>query len=537
MRSLERHIERSITDIIGEVVALSSDAACIFSVVQQSVSRAVTANFENISMKGELEQFVDSRARAVFIETRFRSLFDLIAAYPDSEPAFHELSSVLQSDNLQCSLCDLSKWSLESCRAKLLSPAIPTETIIGQFVHGAAMFRLIDPTGLLLDRTSNITKEYLYEKRAEAEIHASVFKLLCALLDVQEPKRIIRFDVKHEEYLDFYEVSSEHDHWLPDPPAAGKTPIRASSKSFDPFSVLVNFSDHKNLFKCLHELVMKLIVSGHCAPAKILKRIGSFAKCLFGQAQCSKLLVMLHDAQQSKELFGRANTEAGGEPAQPLIISNLYWPLSEEWHFEASLPSVPNLDTFKSTFSRARPGRTLKWIAELSCVDIDLRLDEINYSLNAIPIHAYSVMQRLLKTPLAPSQLTAHEKDGIIYWAERGFCQIDSDNQVVLCKPSTNNTITDLLSLRAHLFDTENDSASKPSTKIAKIPPHIPAMVSAMLTNLGPMPAARIHAMLVAMLGLRDVDVAGLTEWLLGWTESVQYDPVTGVFCRQVKTQ
>ena len=120
-----------------------------------------------------------------------------------------------------------------------------------------------------------------------------------------------------------------------------------------------------------------------------------------------------------------------------------------------------------------------------------------------------------------------------MYWVERGFCRLQADNTLCLSKPTT-APICDTSSFRAHLFDTNtHQTVTKPQSD--KIPPHNITMVTAMLTNLGPMPAARIHAMLVAMSGLKGVEVGELTGWLMGRPE-VQYDPVTGVFCRPAPT-
>lgn len=533
MRTICRQVDESVSEIVEQVAAMSSGIDGIFPAIQLATSHSVISRFSNTSIHSRIKEYTEKQTRLVYVKNRFKCLFELMAMLPDSEPAFSELSIVLR--NTRCDLEELLKWSLESCRKKLLSPALPTDTIVGQFVHGAKMFRVLDPTGLLLDRCSLLAKEYLLEKRNKSELDECVFKLLSVLLEAipipsvdNNQHSMIGFDVKHEEYLAYYSNPELiDDEWLPDPPAAGKVPIRHSSKTFNPLAVLANFSDRQSLFTCLHESIMKQIMSGQQTHGKILKRIGMFANGLFGKAACGKLLVMLHDAQQSREVFGKIKDAN----CTPLVISESYWPMNSESNDKIELP---NLEILNQEYKQAKPNRHLVWNSTLSLVDVDLKIDEITFTINGVPFCAFKVMERLLETTaLSTHKLQDQEKEGLMYWVERGFCRLQPDNTLILCKPST-TTVCDLQTFRQYLFDNiqQQETAPKPN----KIPPHIIAMVSAMLTNLGPMPSARIHAMLVTMSGLKEVDVQGLTDWLLTRPE-VQYDPVTGVFCRQTKQQ
>jgi hypothetical protein len=273
---------------------------------------------------------------------------------------------------------------------------------------------------------------------------------------------------------------------------------------------------------------MRDISGGHTPGGRLMKKVNIAADCLFGRQPCSKLLVMIHDAQKSIELFGR------NQMYYPLVISRYYWPLGDNIALTDTLQSgYPDLGVLDKKYRDARPKRRIRWIPSLSSVDMDLTIGHLNYNLNSVPYYAYLAMQRLADRGAVVSDMNENDKEGLIFWAERGFVRHEN-NRFTLKGPSGLKTV-DIAAVKSLLFSPRDGSttiATAPKSQ-PPIPPHIGPMVSAMLTNLGPMPPARIHAMLMTMSGLKE-PLESLTIWLHDRPD-IQFDPTTGAFCRKVR--
>lgn len=540
---LEQAIQATVLEIVDKAVSLSDGQSPLLQVITLSVQHSIQPQLNRLSIADQLWCFTKKIILESFINNRFSNLFDMIILFPDSQPAVQELASLLPGTLEQHSLSRFVEGAVRSCREKLLTPAMSTETIIGQFINGIPVFRALDHTGLLLDRTAEAARNYLLAHR-DQEIAPTVYKLFCLLCDEAEPPasnndRQIRFDSPDDSYLDYLMMMTNDadDHWLPDPPAAGNCPVRLSSRSWDHWSILANFSSAEQLLTVIHNSIAQLIVAGHTPSTKILKRISQVASRLLGKQVCSRLLVMLHDAQQSVEC----------EPGYaPLVISAPYWPRMigmEETPASRmrKIDGFPDLSGVETVFAKKKPHRRLLWLVELSCVDLDIVIDEVTYALNAVPFSAFQAIQ--LITTNGSIQLNNVEdldemcRRGILWWAERGFITIDADHHhhLRLVKPTGKKIVVGMQALSQLLCQQGSNNESsmnngKKSVESQLIPIHCGPMVIAMLTNLGPLPGSRIHGMLVTMSGLRaslDVFIGWLAE-----RSDVTFDPITGLYSK-----
>ena len=526
----ESAIGKVILDLVEQVSCLSGGMTPICTVLEKSLEKTMLSHFAGLNIGPSLNEFAYSTVKRIIVEHRFKTFFDLAAIYPDSHASFVEVRELMNGVDVDLSI--MIEFCLGSLKSKLLQPHHSTESIIGQIINSLNAFKVIDPSGLVLDRCSRMARDYLNDNRGE-EVPDAVLKLFCLLIEHAEPKVKIRFDDSNDAYSDYLTASYPSD-WLPDPPAAGDTPIRNSSKSFETFTVLMNFSDKEAMFKRFHMEIAKRIMNGqNASDARILKFINLISNFIFEQAECSKWIVMLQDWQNSTQIFKQHSPYY-----RPLVISSAYWPQSPNLDQVEQNSFTDEYGFLSEIFKQAKPKRRVKWIIEQSSVDLDLKIAEIVFSLNGVPFYAYKAVEKLTRggqlATVNIDEFSNREKEGLMFWAERGFLLYNTNGSLQLKAPSVGRPC-DRNALHAALFDKKDIDAHNVSKKKAAIAPHIGAMVTAMLTNLGPMPAARIHGLLTTMSGLKDVGVEELSEWLSQHPEIASFDPLTGVFCRPIK--
>jgi anaphase-promoting complex subunit 2 len=93
-----------------------------------------------------------------FCLVRMEEMFDIVADFPDSQPAVKELSRVLGDSQMHSSLADALKTSLIK---RLIHPGANTGQIIEVYINTIKVLREIDPSDQLLAVVCEPVRNYL----------------------------------------------------------------------------------------------------------------------------------------------------------------------------------------------------------------------------------------------------------------------------------------------------------------------------------------------------------------------------------------
>jgi hypothetical protein len=158
-----------------------------------------------------------------FAMLRISELFEIIVDYPDSEPALRDLAKCLKSVALkQALISSLDK----SFRKRLLHPGVNTADIITQYVSAVKALRLLDPSGVVLEKVCSPVREYLYNRD-------DTVRSIVASLTNDSDSELAEELIKGESNAVSENDDQDFDSWEPDPADANPDITSVTRKSSD----------------------------------------------------------------------------------------------------------------------------------------------------------------------------------------------------------------------------------------------------------------------------------------------------------------
>jgi hypothetical protein len=351
---------------------------------------------------------------------------------------------------------EVVQWSLEKY---LLNLSRSSREILFQIPQIIEIYSKIDKTCYLLEKSLLKIKTYLY---SQEDFSLAIFQYLLELrgseskIHFDDPSRIFDFFPKNEPNTTGTDLFPELD------PDLCTDLTRRSTKSKDIFNILANFFPSQESFiKSFQGTLMnEYLFKGFPFPRKelvnVCKMIGPPANCL---------LVMMEDCS-----------------GDALKISSAYWP-----------PLALRSELFSQSHLRGKNGICCDWKFDLIILSITFPNQSEPMQICCNQEQADFLLE-LQKSQVIKATFDDHKC--IVFWSTQGV--IDFVDDWVKLAPFYSPKLDAPLykvTKPAHLDDTSHVITSELFDKSFDFESMMPFIV-AMLTNLGPMNASRIHTTL-----------------------------------------
>lgn len=439
---------------------------------------------------GELREQLHHLAREKLAEVRLSELFDMILHEGESQPGLSDLKEVVHTPELRAKTVSTLQ---QSCNTRLLNSGVDTSSII-LFCWGlVSVLSELDPRGVVLDKVSPAIHRYLKERPDTVGIIVDGIigeesSPLAKLSEKLAPPSASDLAIEN----DMLNIS-----WQPDPVDAPPDFVKRQTR--DIVSTFFMLYDNPEVYiKRLNSVFSSKLLNVRSLGelAELTGKAESLKK-RFGQRQLQSIYVMIRDVRKSLRMQERVR--AANQPLEStkaLILSHRYWLnlKNERGNFPQSLQHLA--DQYCASFERYYPQRAVFWSPEDSRVSVKLEFEDRTLDLIVTPdqaaiINCFSEASHH-KTEYLSAVVGIDQKrtvSALQFWTGQG----------ALAGPDENDTYT-VVERAASTVPQDVDimlGESSSSKKAAEEMMVYWQYIVGMLTNLGSLPADKIHSFLV----------------------------------------
>lgn len=213
----------------------------IFQNFVSILDEVLIPNLQNIlGRQGVMRDSLLEIGGSLLVELRIEELFDIVVAFPSSEPALIDLRSLLKKPSQRAATVTAFQ---QSCARRLLQNGANTVDIISSYISTIKAFHILDPRGILLDKVSRPIRRYLKERQDTISV------LVCGLLgDSSSEVRELADELASKKLLEdeLYCNEFSENNWIPDPIDAPPDFIKKGA--MDIVDSLINLYDSKEVF-------------------------------------------------------------------------------------------------------------------------------------------------------------------------------------------------------------------------------------------------------------------------------------------------
>ncbi|CAD7078540.1 unnamed protein product [Hermetia illucens] len=431
--------------------------------------------------------------------------FNIIIDFPDSQLAIDDLKVCLEKIDLRKHLIKTLKQSLE---ARLLHPGVNTMDILTGYVAAIKAIRHLDPSGVLLETTTEPIKEYL-RKRSDT--------VRCVITGLTEegPTDLAEELAKSETLKENVDVKGKDEMlnwevWNPDPIDASPVPRpKRTSRSADIISMVVDIYGSKELFvnEYRNLLADRLLVQLDFNPEKEIRNL-ELLKLRFGDSLLHSCEVMLKDISDSKRINSHIQSDlnySNGKafPISSLILSSQFWPAFNKETLELPDEIQDEFKKYTTSYEAYKGNRTLVWRPVTGRVVLEIELAGRTLEMTVNPTQAAIIhyfqernewaleeLSGLLKIP--PSIL----RKRISFWQTQGLIK-ERDTDIYTLIDEMEQSQVDPSQSQEICEEDESESAMASASDQREEELQVFwSYIVGMLTNLDSMPIERIHQML-----------------------------------------
>eukprot|EP00892_Ulva_mutabilis_P007771 jgi/Ulvmu1/5366/UM022_0160.1 len=333
-------------------------------------------------------------------------MFDIMMAYPDSEPAAIDFAECMKRTSLHRHFVDSL---LQALHRRLLHPGVATENILDAHINAIKVLQCIDKSGVLLEAATLPIKSYL---RSRPDTIRCVVRMLTQedtdatggslLTEVREPA-VAAEDCDEIEGPDA--VLQEAEAWVPTPIELDNARLHDPS-SFDIITTLVDiYGDALFVAEYKRMLGSKLIKKSDFDTDFETQTL-ELLKLRFLESELHHCDVMLKDIQQSRRhvqalLHPDIASAAKLEKLQPhlqhlsvLICSRLFWPELPAHDLQLRLPDWARKATeaHAMAFHLAKAPRKLEFAPALGIVELELVVGSATLNFSVSPVLAAIIL-------------------------------------------------------------------------------------------------------------------------------------------------
>ncbi|KAK3837517.1 MAG: anaphase promoting complex subunit 2 [Linnemannia gamsii] len=317
-----------------------------------------------------------------FGDLRISEFFDIIVECPESTPAVNDLKTCIewtgQREQLQVSI-------FAAMDKRLLHPGAETKNIIEFYIYAIKYLRIMDPLGVMLDRTARQINKYL--RTRDDTMRAIVSCIVDDSSDL-----LTNSNEGIPGAIEADDEGSDDENWVPEPVHAGPDLSSARRKMADIISVLASIYDTNDRFIEEFQSILadRLLQATDFNVDREIRQL-ELLKLRFGDTDLHHCEVMLADIAESKRVNANIQSVHPQVAVSTTIASRHYWPEIEEEEqeeFELPAPLQEMLDCYNAAFEVIKPAQKLKVFPTLGMVDLELELNGRSISIQVQPIYA-----------------------------------------------------------------------------------------------------------------------------------------------------
>ncbi|KAF9134926.1 Anaphase-promoting complex subunit 2 [Mortierella sp. 14UC] len=268
---------------------------------------------------------------------------------------------------------------------RLLHPGAETKNIIEFYIYAIKYLRIMDPLGVMLDRTARQINMYL---RTRDDTMRAIVS--CIVDDSSDLLTNANEGIPGAIEAD--DEGSDDENWVPEPVHAGPDLSSARRKMADIISVLASIYDTNDRFIEEFQSILadRLLQATDFNVDREIRQL-ELLKLRFGDTDLHHCEVMLADIAESKRINANIQSLHPQMAVSTTITSRYYWPEIEEEEqeeFELPAPLQEMLDSYNAAFEITKPAQKLKVFPTLGMVDLELELDGRSISMQVQPIYA-----------------------------------------------------------------------------------------------------------------------------------------------------
>ncbi|GAA5889699.1 hypothetical protein JCM8208_001101 [Rhodotorula glutinis] len=446
-------------------------------------------------LKPTLSRF-EYHVHKVLCQLRTTEMFDMILAFPASQPALEDLKTCLlkteQRTLLVTRLC-------EQLARRLLHPGADTERIITTYIATIRCLRVVDPPGVLLSRVAEPIRQCL---RARKDT------IRCIVQSLIEPGNPLFEELVNSSARLVSDARDEAENfndpkWTPDPVDAPDH--FRKGKGADVIQLLVSIYDTKDVFvKELQVLLAQrlLAIRDYALEAEV-KNVETL-KGRFGEQALQGCDVMIKDLQDSRRIDEAVHQQIPDIPLHATVVSRLFWP-----SFQPAPLKLPGQigraqAAYDRTFSTAKRDKKLRWLPQLGSVNLTLDLRDRSITVDATPLQAAIIelfssqdtwsSDALVTELRVPDAATV--RNALYFWNNLGVLRSLPDDDLWRLVEEVDEREGGATEGAAHVVEEEKEAVQSVEAQRVEQMRVFWQYIQGMLTNLGALPLSRIHSTL-----------------------------------------
>lgn len=447
---------------------------------------------------------------------RTEGLFDFVLRWDESKGAILDLKEYVTTIKAR-------RWLtmnfLAQLSQRLLHAGATTTDILNIYVYTFRVFIELDPRGVLLESVGRSIRHYLKSREDTTRIiisslladpdaeHLDVDTSLEIAREMQQPITTLQ---EHD-----YELDWDNMDWMPDPIDAG--PDFKRTKVDDVFTHLFNLFDRENLIDELKSILGDFLLRAkeNSDFEKVIKLLELF-KSRIGEDKLQSCEVMLHDVETSRrintavhrsESYITGSRQLDQPEMNAQILSAFFWPTLRDLHIKMPEPMRRMQEVYEMGFKSIKDMRRVEWMNALGRIELELQLEDRLIQEKVTPLVAAVIQcfdQENGKSRADASwiadELEISEEDivrnALDFWVSKGVLRkLDATGETYEVVERLDSVQKDDDALpSAAVADNEQQALINQNAPLYK------QFITAMLTNNGNLPVARISMMLKVAL-------------------------------------
>ena len=499
----------------------------------------------------------------LFVTVRSKSLFEIVADFPENIVAIRELKEAAHTSN---SMGQIGKIFRSIIKKRLLHTGASTGQILDIYILMIRSLRIIDPSDLLLNYVAAPVRDYLMSRKD------TVRSIVSSLTEGKNSE--LHSELRKGGSLEYGADEDDEDmgpgeNWEPrkrDPDL-----IEYGLSGLDVLALLVSIYGSTDLFvNEYRSLLADKLLNNLCYHTDVEVETLELLKIRFGEEPLHSCEVMLRDIEDSKRINNSITSEllrTNGKSWQRLsddgtitgmvdfaIISGNYWPGGTSDN-DNSLLVHPVLDEsiklFQNMYAVLKKPRKLTRISPLGQIDLDLNFnDGSTRSFSVNPIQATIIMHLSDQNSISLHELSSKceiEEDDlrrkIAFWMAKGVVKENYDGQnnvfYTILEEQMLNSQADLMNRSNNSYsDVMNvEESTITETKVKAMYILCESYITGMLSNQESMTLERIHTLLKLMSGSDtrsdlkyDLNIMQLHQFLVKLVDSNKIELIDGSY-------
>eukprot|EP01025_Chloroclados_australasicus_P029595 TRINITY_DN29603_c1_g1_i3.p1 TRINITY_DN29603_c1_g1~~TRINITY_DN29603_c1_g1_i3.p1 ORF type:complete len:717 (+),score=104.41 TRINITY_DN29603_c1_g1_i3:320-2152(+) len=346
-------------------------------------------NSDEFDEEDTLQQWYDKMQFYVYealAESRIQDMFDIVKDYPNSVPALQDFQRCLASTNLRDKLVQTFRQAVFK---RLLNAGTQTNLILEFYLNIIKCFRILDPSGLLLENVVEPICAYLRRR-------PDTITCVINMITDQNNPGFFYYGEQAQQGHDMHGIYEEAklfqqmDDWEPE--RVEVDPDHINTKPDDTIQKLVmiyggeEFAEQYRIISANKLLAKTDYDVDH--DTIVLENL----RLLFGEGLMSNCDVMLKDVKDSRWVNQRITSDMTSNDLtmQSTIISYLFWPKNVTQTEDLKLPEAVDtaLQQYAQLYEKHKGSRKLDWLKTQGAVDLELTVGEYTVNVKVGPVQA-----------------------------------------------------------------------------------------------------------------------------------------------------